>query len=149
MPRLAKLCLLIWLLLLCQAWANPMRFGRTDSPARFRVDLPGAWARSKVEGCYEDVAGSRLQAIIAENPDRTIENTYPQWKQRFKSQGYEISETSLDGAPALLARGTDNSLGIVLKKGHQVTLMLNVSNPDISMEELLDRLRSTFQWLAP
>lgn len=129
--------------------AVPMRFGRTDSPAAFRVDLPGSWARSKIEGCYEDIMGSRLQAIMAENPERTVENTYPKWKQDFKRKGYEVYEVSLQGAPALIARGSDNTMGIVLHRGYQVNLMLNISNQEVNMDELLDRMAKTFQWLVP
>ena len=140
---------LMTLMLAGSAWANPMRFGRTDSPARFRVDLPGSWARGKVEGCFEDTSGSRLQAIMAENPERTVANTFPDWKKRFKQQGYEVREITLGGEPTVMAKGTDNSLGIVLHKGYQVTLMLNVSNTEIRMDELLEQLGSTFQWLSP
>ena len=54
------------------AQANPMRFGTTTSPASFKVDLPGSWALSKIPGCWEDLLGSRLQAVIAENTEKTI-----------------------------------------------------------------------------
>ena len=135
---------------LCLCWpaqANPMRFGHTTSPAAFKVDLYGSWALSKIPGCWEDLMGSRLQAVIAENPDRTIENTYPKWKKERTRQGFTVYEVKLQGSPALIAKGEDNCLGVVLHNGYQVNLMLNVSNPEIKMDELLDQMAKTFQWL--
>jgi hypothetical protein len=131
------------------AQANPMRFGTTTSPASFKVDLPGSWALSKIPGCWEDLMGSRLQAVIAENAEKTIENTYPDWKKRFVKSGYEVYEVNLQGAPAVIAKTKDSCMGIILRKGFQVNLMLNVSNAEISMDELLDRMAKTFQWVNP
>ena len=126
-----------------------MRFGRTDSPGAFRVDLPGSWVRGHIDGCFEDVLGSRLQAIIAENPDRTVENTFPNWKKKREDQGYQVQPVKLAGAPALIARGPDNVLGIVLRKGYQINLMLNVSSEQVSVDELVEQLVKTFIWLNP
>ncbi len=131
------------------AQANPMRFGTTTSPASFKVDLPGSWALSKIPGCWEDLLGSRLQAVIAENAEKTVENTYPDWKKRFVKSGYEVYEVNLQGSPALIAKTKDSCMGIILRKGFQINLMLNVSNPEISMGELLDRMAKTFTWLNP
>lgn len=129
--------------------ANPMRFGHTTSPAAFKVDLPGSWALSKIPGCWEDLLGSRLQAVIVENPDRSAADTYPDWKKKRTQQGYTVYEVKLQGVPALIAKGPDNTLGIVLRKGYQVTLMLNVSNPETNMDELLDQIAKTFTWVNP
>lgn len=126
-----------------------MRFGRTDSPAAFRVDLPGSWLRSRIDGCFEDVLGTRLQAIIVENTERTQENTFPDWQKQRKRQGYEVYQVDLQGVPALIAKGPDNCLGVILRKGYQINLMLNVSNPEVRMDELLDRMAKTFTWLNP
>lgn len=131
------------------AQANPMRFGTTTSPASFKVDLPGSWALSKIPGCWEDLMGSRLQAVIAENTEKTIENTYPEWKKRFVKMDYVVYDVNLQGAPAAIAKRKDSCMGIILRKGFQVNLMLNVSNPEISMDELLDRMAQTFQWVNP
>ena len=131
------------------AQANPMRFGTTTSPASFKVDLPGSWALSKIPGCWEDLMGSRLQAVIAENAEKTIENTYPEWKKRFVRMDYEVYDVTLQGAPAAIAKRKDSCMGIILRKGYQINLMLNVSNAEISMDELLDRLAKTFQWVNP
>lgn len=144
------LSLLVSLALLAPVSANPMRFGRTDSPGSFRVDLPGAWARSKVDGCFEDTQGCRLQAIIASNPEKTMENTYPGWQQRFKKMGYEISPVKLGGVPALMAKGPDNSvMGIIIRDGHQINLMLNVGTDAVSIDELTEQLVKTFIWVNP
>ena len=129
------------------AWANPMRFGLTDSPGAFRVDLPGSWARGSVAGLFEDVSGCRLQAIESVNAERTPENTYPGWKTRFEKQGYTVQQVRLGGVPALLARSTDNVMGLVLRDGHQLNLMLNVSNPEVNVDELLTQFVKTFIWL--
>ena len=143
------LILLLLATLSLSAQANPMRFGTTTSPASFKVDLPGSWALSKIPGCWEDLLGSRLQAVMAENAEKTIENTYPDWKKRFTKSGYEVYEVKLQGSPALIAKTKDSCMGIILRKGFQINLMLNVSNPEIGMDELLDRLAKTFQWLNP
>ncbi|MBT9583331.1 hypothetical protein IV102_08270 [bacterium] len=140
---------LLSLSLACSVHANPMRFGHTTSPAAFKVDLPGSWALSKIPGCWEDLQGSRLQAVIAENAERTVDNTYPKWKKDRTRQGFKVLDVSLQGAPALIARGEDNCLGIILHKGYQVNLMLNLSNPETNMDDLLDQLAKTFQWLNP
>jgi hypothetical protein len=147
MRKFTSLFFLIWLT--ATVWANPMRFGRTDSPGSFRVDLPGSWVRSKVDGCFEDVLGCRLQAIIAPNTERTVENTYPAWQQRFQKQGYEVKQVDLGGVPALLAKGPDNCLGIILRKGHQINLMLNVSSDAVKIDDLMDPLVRTFIWMNP
>lgn len=141
--------LLLLGLLTVQVWANPMRFGQTTSPAAFKIDLPGSWALSKIAGCWEDLQGSRLQVIIVENAERTVDNTYPDWKKKRTQQGYKVFDVDLQGSPALLAKGPDNMLGIILRKGHQINLMLNVSNPDTDMDELIDKMGRTFQWLNP
>lgn len=131
------------------AQANPMRFGTTTSPASFKVDLPGSWALSKIPGCWEDLLGSRLQAVIAENAEKTVENTYPDWKKRFIKSGYEVYEVNLQGSQGVIAKTKDSCMGIVLRKGYQINLMLNVSNAEISMDELLDRMAKTFTWINP
>jgi hypothetical protein len=129
--------------------ANPMRFGTTTSPASFKVDLQGSWALSKIPGCWEDLLGSRLQAVMAENSEKTIENTYPEWKKRWVKSGYEVYEVKLQGNPAMIAKTKDSCMGIILRKGYQINLMLNVSNPEINMDDLLEQLAKTFQWLNP
>lgn len=145
-----KLFLLLMVVTLnLPALANFMRFGRTDSPGAFRVNLPGAWVRGHVDGCFEDVLGSRLQAIIAANPDRTVDNTFPNWKKSREDQGYKVQAVKLGGTPALIARGPDNVLGVVLREGYQINLMLNVSSDQVNVDELVEQLVKTFQWLNP
>ena len=131
------------------ALANPMRFGHTTSPAAFRIDLPGSWLRSKVAGCYEDLSGARIQAIISENAERTVANTYPDWKKRFTGMGYQVKEVDFNGSPGLLARGPHTCMGVVLHAGHQINLMINLSGDNAPLEELLEQLVISFQWLNP